>query len=73
MLTHDEIIRAVRRIRYSPKRARNGRSSPSVHALAAAAGITRQTVYNAAATGRMSPETAAALAHALDLSKTGLN
>jgi len=68
MLTDDDIVRAVRAIRYGPRNARHGRSAPSIRALAAAAQISRQTVYNAAATGRISPEVAAALASALELS-----
>lgn len=65
MLTDEDIIRAVRSIRYASKAARNGRRALAVRALAQAAGISRDTVYVVAATGRMAPETAHKLRMAL--------
>jgi hypothetical protein len=73
MLTHDEIRRRVRMIRFSSKRARNSRKAPSMHGLAKAAGLGRQTTYDVANGDQMYPETAAALAHALDLYAPELN
>jgi predicted transcriptional regulator len=58
MMSEADLVRAVRSIRYSSKRLRNQRRAASVHGLAKAAGLDRLTVYNIAATGRMSPETA---------------
>jgi plasmid maintenance system antidote protein VapI len=58
MLSDDDIVRAVRSIRFASKRLRNGRRALSVNALAKHAGITRDTVYRIANTGTMSPETA---------------
>ena len=68
MLTHDEIVKAVRLIRYSSKAKRNGRKTLTIGALSRAAGISRETTYQVAKTGRMSPETALNLQHALYMS-----
>lgn len=65
MMTDEDIVRAVRAIRFTSKQLRNGRRALAVNALAQAAGIRRGTVYDVAATGRMSPTTADKLRAAL--------
>jgi predicted transcriptional regulator len=67
MMSENDIIRAVRSIRYSSKRLRNQRRAASVNALAAAAGISRKCVYEVAQRGTMSAETADKLRSALSL------
>jgi predicted transcriptional regulator len=67
MMSENDIVRAVRSIRYSSKRLRNQRRAASVNALAAAAGVTRKCVYEVAQRGTMSPETADKLRSALSL------
>ena len=67
MMSENDVIRAVRTIRYSSQRLRNQRRSASVNALAAAAGLTRKCVYEVAQRGTMSPETANKLRSALSL------
>ncbi|HEX8837589.1 MAG TPA: hypothetical protein VF748_11685 [Candidatus Acidoferrum sp.] len=54
-MTDEDIVRAVRTIRYSPKAARFGRRAQSVRALALAAGINPLTIYRIASNGRISP------------------
>lgn len=64
-MTHDEIVAAVRRIRYSSKAQRNGRRIPTARALAEQTGLRRGTIYDVVNSGRMSPETADKLRSAL--------
>jgi len=67
MLTHDEIIRAVRRIRYSSRSARERQQAPSLSMLARAAGLRRTNLYRTLTRGTMSRETADRLRMGLDV------
>jgi len=73
MLSDEEIVQQVRLIKYGSVMGRNRRQGWTLRRLAKAAGCARQTLYNIVATGRMHPETADGLRHALDMSTTGLN
>lgn len=65
MLSNEAIVRAVRTIRFSSKGGRHAHFLPSMRGLAKTAGISRQTAYTVAATGKMSPETRQLLTWAL--------
>jgi hypothetical protein len=67
MLSQDDIVRRVRTVRFSSKQARNGRKTYSMYRLAVLAQLHRATLYNVAATGRMSAETADKLRSALSM------
>lgn len=73
MLTDDDIVRAVRSIRYSAKRPRNQRREPSMNGLATAAGLSRKCLYQIARRGTMSPETRDKLRHGLPLGWPGFS
>lgn len=45
MLSDDEIRRRLRAIRHSSRHERNARRAPSINATAAAAGLSRETLY----------------------------
>jgi len=65
-VTKEQIIRALRIVRYSPRAPRCGRISPGLRSIARAAGLSHMTLYRALETGQLSDWAAAALRKALE-------
>jgi hypothetical protein len=65
-MTKQDIIRALRLIRYSPQGPRRGRTLPGLRSTARAAGLSHMTLYRALETGQLSERAASALGKALE-------
>src|SRR6516162_8304695 len=60
-MTPEQIVRALRIVRYSPEAARIGRRLPGIRTIASQAGLSYRTLYRITMSGQCSPAQAWAL------------
>jgi hypothetical protein len=64
-MREQEIVRALRAVRYSPQALRVGRRIPGIRTIAAHAGISYRTLYRILDAGQCTPAQAKALCSAI--------
>ena len=64
-MTPEQIVRALRIVRYSPEAARIGRRVPGIRTIASYAGLSYRTLYRAIYSGHCTPSQAQKLTAAL--------
>jgi hypothetical protein len=65
-MTPEQIVRELRRVRFSPPEKRMGVSAVNIRTIARSAGVSHMTLYRAIYTGEISAKSAAALGPVLE-------